>query len=154
MYVKVMVEARRRGCTHMVFDILEGGVDRVIKATLVFRVMCIFQLHRVVFSIRKKSYQTQTEDQRKEQFEQIYLDLRIMVVAIHMFRKIISVISWFNPKAKVYASYFDFLDGNAVSKTNSEGTKNSISWWIAGIVVGVTIGTASFAAKKMFFTQR
>jgi len=163
MYVKAMVELRAKGCTHMVFDLIDGGLERIINATPVFKAMVFFKLHRIVYSIRKKSYEMEISANKKEQFEQIHLDLRIMIPSMYIFRSVMTAASWFSPNAKRYAGYFDFLDGDSVRKNShindleemDEMDEKNEAWWIGRIIVGISFGTIlSLIVNKTLYSLK
>ncbi len=109
MYVKIMFEMYHQfKLKTMVFDILEGGITRVINATPAFKVLYNWGFHRVCFDVRKPSYDVTTATGTKEQFEKLNLNVKTLVPAL----KVVRFTGILKDK-----KYFEFLDGEQVKSS-------------------------------------
>ena len=119
MYIKAMIQVSQRGCTHFKFDLLQGGLDRITSSTPLFSAMIAVGLHKIIYTTRKKSYQAEISPNVHEQFEQIRLNLRIMIPSLKVFRGVLRVVSLFDRRADRYLSYFDYL-GPKIERKNKD----------------------------------
>lgn len=111
MYIRAMVDVRARGCNRIVFDLIEGGLDRIIKATPFFRVLTFLGIDRYCYTLRRHSYTSEISESQKEDFEQIELNLSVFVPCLKIYQK------WLQYQARIfnqpYPNYFDILTGSS-----------------------------------------
>lgn len=140
-----MVEAHSLGCKYLLVDVISGGVDRIIKATLLFRILTVLGIDKFCISSRKQSYETQRADSKVEQFEQFRFNLKVLVPCIKIFRTVMILWSWFD--RRVDLSYFDFLDGEQFRKEGKRQQRYNVLKIVPWIALAAVVG---FSLKRRF----
>lgn len=102
-----MFELYYRGCTYMIFDILEGSLERIIDSTPTWKVLTYFGVHKLCFTKREFSYKVQTQDGKEERFEKLTLNVQVLVPSMLIYFRVLRVLSFFG--MKINYSYWNWL---------------------------------------------
>lgn len=54
-----MVEIKKRGCKFFIFDLVQGGLEKIIQATTFFRFLVFIKLDGYCLPKKKLSYKTE-----------------------------------------------------------------------------------------------
>lgn len=84
MYMKSMIEARKKGCKYFACDVIQGGIDKIVRANPLFAILTKFGIDKLIFKQRKASYESDTM-KGTESFEQFYMNLDILVYSIYAY---------------------------------------------------------------------
>jgi len=143
LYFQTMFEVRKRGCSLFSYDIIHGGLDRIIHTDPFLRALTFFRIDRFIYISRHDSYETKLSTTSSEKFERITIRLNAMLMSMKLSNCLQIIASVFYPRliskrnidnCIVQQRYVAYKSMSKLELTRSFSTKKKWYWLLVPMV--------------------